>query len=639
MLKKESRSLRVGVLGCGPIAQAAHFESCTKARNAELYRDLRRGRRPARAHGRDAQPERTYRRLRRDARRSRRRRGDRRHLRRLPCAAAEQGARGRQARAVREADSASRSRRSRRCGVSSATSGKVLQVGHMKRFDAGLQAAKAFIDGEMGELLALKAWYCDSTHRYAMTDAVQPLIVTSAAARKPPEDPKADLRRYYMLAHGSHLVDTARYFGGEIVEVEARLRERFGAYCWFVDVAFANGALGHLDLTVAVRMDWHEGFQIYGENGSVLGKTYNPWYYKTSDVEIFHEEDATTRRVLGADGHFYRRQLEGFADVVLDGAPMRGAESRTASPRCAPWSRSRSRCATGKPVRLADVRGGLMQLGIFAKTFAGTDAQTVLAAVADAGYDDRAVQHGLPRAAIDAGRDSDGALQTASRAAAAADRRFDRRRLRHLQHDPPRPDGARRGTAPAGDLIAAAPGHGHPARDAVHRHARPATTSGAAIRTTRRPRPGAICSPEMDAAIGIAERHDVDLGIEPELANVVDSRRRGAPPARRDGAAPRFASCSIRPICSRPRRRPSGTTGGGGVDLLGDRIAMAHAKDRDPQGGFVAAGQGVIDFDHFLGRLQAAEFDGPLVTHGLSPAEAPGVASFLADTLARVDSI
>src|SRR5215475_13098296 len=36
MPKKDSRRLKVGVLGCGPIAQAAHFESCTKARNADL---------------------------------------------------------------------------------------------------------------------------------------------------------------------------------------------------------------------------------------------------------------------------------------------------------------------------------------------------------------------------------------------------------------------------------------------------------------------------------------------------------------------------------------------------------------------------------------------------------------------------
>src|SRR5262245_10194389 len=115
-----------------------------------------------------------------------------------------------------------------------ARSKKVFQVGHMKRFDAGLQAAREFIVGEMGELVALKAWYCDSTHRYAMTDAVQPLIVTSAKARKPSANPKADLRRYYMLAHGCHLIDTARYLAGDIVAVRARLSERAGIWCWFV---------------------------------------------------------------------------------------------------------------------------------------------------------------------------------------------------------------------------------------------------------------------------------------------------------------------------------------------------------------------------------------------------------------------
>jgi predicted dehydrogenase len=37
MIKKDQRRLRVGVLGCGQIAQAAHFESCAKARNVDLY--------------------------------------------------------------------------------------------------------------------------------------------------------------------------------------------------------------------------------------------------------------------------------------------------------------------------------------------------------------------------------------------------------------------------------------------------------------------------------------------------------------------------------------------------------------------------------------------------------------------------
>jgi predicted dehydrogenase len=106
-------------------------------------------------------------------------------------------------------------------------------------------------------------------------------------------------------------------------------------------------------------MDWHEGFQMYGRNGSVIGKTYNPWYYKTSEVDIFREATGTTTRVLGADGHFYRRQLEGFADTVLTGAPMRGAdiEDGVASIRgmvaIARSAESRS------SVRLSDVSGDL----------------------------------------------------------------------------------------------------------------------------------------------------------------------------------------------------------------------------------------------------------------------------------------
>jgi predicted dehydrogenase len=356
MPAKEPRLLRVGVLGCGPIAQAAHFESCTKARNAELYAicdvapDLLA--RMAATHA----PSRTFTDY--DAML-----GDpaveavivaTSDAFHVPAAlrALEAGkhvlCEKPLATSVEEAESL-------RDAVKA--SGKILQVGHMKRFDAGLQAAKEFIEGPMGQMVALKAWYCDSTHRYPMTDAVQPLMVTSALTRKPAGNPKADLERYYMLAHGSHLVDTDRYFAGPLVEVDARLSTRAGLWCWFVDVEFQNGVLGHLDLTVAVRMDWHEGFQIYGENGSILGRTYNPWYYKTSEVDIFHEAEGGSRRVLGADGHFYRRQLEGFADSVLNGAPQPGADLEDGIASVRAMVAIATSVRERRPVRLADVSG------------------------------------------------------------------------------------------------------------------------------------------------------------------------------------------------------------------------------------------------------------------------------------------
>jgi predicted dehydrogenase len=358
MSPKEDRLLQVGVLGCGTIAQAAHFESCVKARNTVLWAicdtapdlldRMRHTHQPHHAYvdyefmlddpGVEAVIIAT---------------ADEFHV---PAARAALAA-GKHVLcekplgvSVEEVEELRRAVRD---------SGRVLQVGHMKRFDAGLEAAKDFVDREMGQKLALKAWYCDSTHRYAMTGALQPSIITSKQATRPSRDPKEDLRAYFMLAHGSHLVDTARYLGGEIVEVQARLAERFGAYCWFVDAAFADGSLGHLDLTIAVRMDWHEGFQIYGEQGSVTARMFNPWFYRTSEVDIFRESTASTTRVLGADGHFYRRQLESFADVILHGAPMRGAGIDDGVAGVRAMAAIAESVRTGRPVKLAGAGGGL----------------------------------------------------------------------------------------------------------------------------------------------------------------------------------------------------------------------------------------------------------------------------------------
>ena len=356
MVKKADRLLRVGILGCGPIAQFAHFESAVKGRNTELHAICDVAGDLVQRMGDTYLPHRRYHdynAMLADA-----------DVEAVVIATSDSYHVPASLRALEagkhvfcEKPVAVSIKEAETLAAAVKASGRILQVGHMKRFDPGLEAARDFVRDGLGQQLAFKAWYCDSTHRYTMTDAVQPLPVVSASAKRPAENPKADLRRYYMLAHGSHLVDTARFLCGELVEVNARLNERFGAHSWFVDVVFANGCMGHLDLTVAVRMDWHEGLTLYGENGSITAKTYNPWYLKSSDVEIFHEKDAIYRRPLGADGHFYRRQLEGFADTILDGKPMRGADIGDGVAAVRAMVAIGQSVRTGKPVRLADVSG------------------------------------------------------------------------------------------------------------------------------------------------------------------------------------------------------------------------------------------------------------------------------------------
>jgi predicted dehydrogenase len=326
MTARPERELRVGVLGAGPIAQFAHFEALGKARNAQLYAicDLAEDllaqmsaiHRPARTYtdyaAMLADPE----------------------LDAVVIATADQYH-------VPAARAAIRAGKhvlvEKPLGATTAeclplreevrASGLVLQVGTMRRFDPGIARARDFVRDEIGELIALKAWYCDSAYRYEMTDTLQPIARVSEHARKPAGDPKADRRRYYMIGHGSHLIDTARFLAGrEIVSVKAQLAERAAAHCWFVAIEFADGAIGHLDLTMAVRMDWHEGFQIYGEHGSVVAKSFQPWYLRASEVECFSAKDRQYHRPLGEDAHFWRRQVEGFADTIRAGAPQLGAD-------------------------------------------------------------------------------------------------------------------------------------------------------------------------------------------------------------------------------------------------------------------------------------------------------------------------
>ena len=77
------------------------------------------------------------------------------------------------------------SSRAASCAIGRPTAGLVVQVGNNRRFDPGIAFARRFIREEMGQRIALKAWYYDSVYRYTMTDNLQPIPVASAKALRP----------------------------------------------------------------------------------------------------------------------------------------------------------------------------------------------------------------------------------------------------------------------------------------------------------------------------------------------------------------------------------------------------------------------------------------------------------------------
>jgi predicted dehydrogenase len=357
-MKKEERLLRIGVLGCGPISQIAHFDACRKARNAELYAicDLADDLLDKMAAIHD--PRVTYRNL--DDMLADPQleavvigTADQFHVplcRKVIAAGKPILVEKPLGVTIEECEELCEEVRAKQL---------VFQVGNNRRFDPGIAFAKEFVEKELGGLIAFRSWYCDSTFRYTMTDNLQPVVHASAKAKRPAGNPKADKRRYFMLTHGSHLVDTARYLAGEITTVRARCAERLGTICWFIEADLANGALAHLELTIPVRGDFEEGFRIYGEHGSVQGKVFLPWYHKTSIVECFSEKDGQFRRPLGEDAYTYKLQVENFADAILHGQPQRGARIDDGVADMRAMVAIAKSAESREQVNLSEVKGGI----------------------------------------------------------------------------------------------------------------------------------------------------------------------------------------------------------------------------------------------------------------------------------------
>ncbi|MFI5410545.1 sugar phosphate isomerase/epimerase family protein [Kaistia sp. UC242_56] len=272
-----------------------------------------------------------------------------------------------------------------------------------------------------------------------------------------------------------------------------------------------------------------------------------------------------------------------------------------------------------------------MRLGIFAKTFSGSHPLTVLAAVKAAGYE--TAQFNMACAGLPAMPDEIPAEAIAAIRQAVAETGVELVALSGT-YNMIHPDVAVReeGMRRLGLLLDAARELGVPlvtlctgTRDPLDQWAHHPDNA--------KPEAWADLLAEMTKAVALAEAAGVDLGIEPEQANVVTSAEDGIRLVEAIGSERiRFVldPANLFEIADRDAAR---TIVADAVEQLAGRVAMAHAKDRNPDGSFATAGTGVVDFPDFFARLRAVGFDGPVVTHGLSAEEAPGVARYLSSLL------
>jgi len=134
---------------------------------------------------------------------------------------------------------------------------------------------------------------------------------------------------------------------------------------------------------------------------------------------------------------------------------------------------------------------------------------------------------------------------------------------------------------------------------------------------------------ELDYALTLVDATEVKLAIEPEPGNVV----RDAVTARRllnEVASPNLGIVlDAANLLSHESLERQAAVISRAIELLGDSILLAHAKDIDTSGQVVAAGHGAVNLELFVAALRTVGYDGALIGHGFAPESTKQVADVL----------
>lgn len=313
-----SRPVRIGVIGCGRIAQAAHLQAIPKSSAVELVAvadpspDLSEG--VARQFGVQGFTD-SDELLKADIEAVVVATPDRFHYP-LGVAALKAGKH-----VLMEKPLAATSAEAEELVKLAAERDLRLQTGAMKRHDPGLDFAHQHLS-EIGDIVTFTSIYRIPAQRSGIEATVfPPLMVVDSAVRTHEDSFKAQKNRaaYLLATHGAHVFDQLVYFAGEPRWISVQSAVVGQDYTWHGTVGLPSGGLGSFEMTVDVHADASEGFEIFGTKGHIKASTFQPFWKRASEVEVYLEDSGVSLRPHPRDTNAFKVQIDDFAAAVLAG--------------------------------------------------------------------------------------------------------------------------------------------------------------------------------------------------------------------------------------------------------------------------------------------------------------------------------
>lgn len=206
-----------------------------------------------------------------------------------------------------------------------AAAGVIFQVGHHMRSWAAASKAKALVDaGSIGELTYVRL---RQAHDWGGATQVRGVFAS-----------KQQSGGGTLLDNGCHLFDLARYLGGNVENVFARMATRkFQIEVEDTAVSslgYESGAMGQVEVAWT-GTGWQEAFWVYGTEGSLecdnrVGANMLTHRYRQSGAQSWDGTDVTSYNLRGLAAHSqhvanFLAAIEGKREVVCTGEDGREA--------------------------------------------------------------------------------------------------------------------------------------------------------------------------------------------------------------------------------------------------------------------------------------------------------------------------
>ena len=197
--------------------------------------------------------------------------------------------------------------------------GVVLQIGHHLRSDAAAAKAKGIIEsGRLGRVTYMRL---RQAHDWGGAESVRDSF-----------GKLANSGGGTLLDNGCHMMDWARFFGGNVAEVYGRTATlKFDVEVEdtsVVSLTFESGALGTVE-NAWTATGWDYGFWIYGTEGALEhtnrhGAPVLRHYYRETSGTTWAEPDLATHSFGGLTAHTqavmdFLAAIRGERDVVCTG--------------------------------------------------------------------------------------------------------------------------------------------------------------------------------------------------------------------------------------------------------------------------------------------------------------------------------